>query len=140
MQRVEYQAGNEHNPSDPFGRVELDLTGDGAVRVEHRGRSGNRSWTATVDSAFLDELGAALAEAGFPEAPRSLPMPGERIRRLHVTGQPCGTVDLLWYEALQLSGYRQAFQLLDALVTAVGGPDTGAPALRNPPTGVESTS
>jgi hypothetical protein len=114
IERLWYEAGNEHNPTDPFGRITLDLSADGSVRIDHYGRAGHRSWTATVDQSVVDELTAALVQAGFPAAPAVLPMPGDRLRTLRVTGDPAGEVRLPW-DVSALPGYADAFGILDAL-------------------------
>ena len=137
MERVWYEAGNEHSPTDPFGRVTLDLDGQGALRLDHHGWDGHRAWTAQVDQDFTARLERALRAAGFPTAPMIMPQPGARLRRLRVTGAPAGEVLLPWHDALRLPGYEAAFGLLDGLVAAVAGLDLPAPALDRAPTGVQ---
>ncbi len=139
MQTLSYQAGNEHNPQDPFGRVALEVDASGDVRLDHHPWSGGRTRrTARVGAAFLAELAAALDTAGFPAAPQVMPYPGERVRGLTITdgsarpgeaGWPAGGADLLWYDVYEMPGYGRLFRLLDGLAAALGGPDTGAPAL-----------
>jgi hypothetical protein len=121
---VSYQTGNEHNPTDRFGRVRLELAADGQLRVEHyRWLGGRAVWTAVAPSTIVDRLGAALVKAGFPAAERSVPYPDDRMRRLTVTGAPAGELVLPWDDPAKLPGYADAFELLDGLITVVSGVD-----------------
>jgi hypothetical protein len=129
MERIRYEAGNEHSPTDRFGRVLLDLAGDGTVRLDHFGWDGHRIWTTRVEPAVVDRLGEALHAAGFPEAPRIMPLAGARMRELRVCGEPAGTVLLPWHDALKLPGYADVFGVLDGLVEDImaGTPDEAPP-------------
>jgi hypothetical protein len=130
VEHVWYEAGNEHSPTDPLGRVTLDLAGDGRLRLDHHGRGGHRAWTARVDGVFLERLQSALTVAGFPAAPAIMPLSGDRMRELRITGDPAGEVSLPWYDASSLPGYDDAFGLLDGLVAQVTGLEIPAPALQ----------
>jgi len=121
VEHLWYEAGNEHSPTDPWGRVTLEWTGDGQLRLDHRGHAGHRAWTARADAMFLQRLESALMVAGFPAAPAIMPLSGERMRHLRITGSPAGEVLLPWYDALTLPGYGDAFGLLDGLVVQVSG-------------------
>jgi hypothetical protein len=136
VERIWYEAGNEHSPTDPLGRITLDLDGKGSLRIDHRGWDGHRAWTARVDPGFLDLLGAALRAAGFPADPMIMPPSGARLRELRVTGDPAGEVLLPWHDALKLPGYSEVFRLLDGLAVAVTGLDLRTPALDPAPTDV----
>jgi hypothetical protein len=118
-----YEAGNEHNPSDPFGRVTMDLAADGSVRVDHVGRGGvARSWTARVGPEVLARLHTALTDAGFPVEPPLAPLlPGTRLRTLRATGDLDGVVLLAWEPSADRPGYDTAFAVLDALVAEIAG-------------------
>ncbi|WP_412543310.1 hypothetical protein R8Z50_12780 [Longispora sp. K20-0274] len=116
MEALTYTAGNEHNPTDPFGRILLEITGDGEVRFSRYARTGDQHSAAHASADLLARLRAALATAGFPVAPTLLPRPGDRLRQLTVTGDPAGVVRLPWYEAAKLPGYSDLFALLDDLV------------------------
>ena len=121
MEHLWYEAGSEHSLTDPWGRVTLESSGDGTFRLDHRGSSGHRAWTARADEMFLRRLESALLVAGFPVAPAIMPLSGERMRHLRVAGAPSGEVLLPWYDALTLPGYGEAFATLDGLVVRVTG-------------------
>ncbi|MDS0140334.1 MULTISPECIES: hypothetical protein [unclassified Amycolatopsis] len=121
MAHVWYEAGNEHNPADPFGRVTLEVEPGGELRLSRHSREGAEAWTARVEPAFFDHLTGALRTAGFPKAPSILPSPDDRLRDLRITGS--GAVLLPWYEAADLPGYAEAFALLDGVVAQVTGLD-----------------
>jgi hypothetical protein len=62
IERVRYEAGNEHSPTDRLGRVRLELGADGSLRLEHhRWEGGQQAWTARVEPSFVERLGAVLA-------------------------------------------------------------------------------
>src|ERR1700759_781432 len=85
---IRYRTGNEHNPSDPFGRSELVLHADGSARLDHyfSRKRGTGAWTGQVDAAAGDALFAALEEAGFPApaAPGGALPPDSALRTLTV--------------------------------------------------------
>lgn len=134
MAHVWYEAGNEHNPADPFGRVTLEVESGGELRLSRHSRDGAEAWTARVGPAFLDNLAAALRDAGFPKAPSIMPHPDDRLRDLRITGS--GAVLLPWYDAAELPGYAEAFALLDGLVAQVTGLDLRVAPLQPPATDV----
>ncbi|AUX38748.1 uncharacterized protein SOCE26_001260 [Sorangium cellulosum] len=114
--RVEYEAGNEHNPGDPFGRTVLVIDALGVARLENYRIGQHHAWTGVIDPAVLSRLTAALQAAGFPAAPR-LPVPaGSALRHLSVSGALSGQVLLPWHGVAQLAGYNDAFAVLDSLV------------------------
>jgi hypothetical protein len=123
---IRYRTGNEHNPSDPFGRSELVLNADGAARLDHyfsrRHRTG--AWTGQVDAAAVDALFAALHEAGFPAPPGpggALP-PGSTLRTLTVeAGGVSQEVSLAWHQTAAQPGYGVAFDILDGVIRQLSG-------------------
>jgi hypothetical protein len=127
VEHLWYEAGNEHSQTDPWGRVTVQASCDGVFRLDHHGRSGHRAWTARPDEVFLRRLESALLVAGFPVAPAIMPLCGERMRHLRVTGAPSGEVLLPWYDALTLPGYGEAFSSLDGLVVRVTGLEIPVP-------------
>jgi hypothetical protein len=125
---IRYRTGNEHNPSDPFGRSELVLHADGSARLDHyfsrKPRPG--AWTGQVDAAAVDALFAALQEAGFPAAAGAggaLP-PDSTLRTLTVeTGGVSQEVTLAWHETPAQLGYGVAFDIIDGIIRQLSGAD-----------------
>src|ERR1700759_728835 len=107
---IRYRTGNEHNPSDPFGRSELVLHADGSARLEHHFSRKRRTgaWTGQVDVAAVGALVAALREAGFPAPPGpggALP-PGATVRTLTVeAGGVSQEVAVAWHQTPARPGY-----------------------------------
>jgi hypothetical protein len=58
---IRFTLGNEHNPSDPFGRVVITIDGD-AVTLEHYSRAGDATYTADLGPGVAAEITAALDE------------------------------------------------------------------------------
>jgi hypothetical protein len=119
MSVLRYSVGNEHDPGDPWGRSELVVRHDGTARLEHyfSRTAVVGAWTGRVDTAALQALWSALRQAGFPAAPTTLLPPGTSPRRLTVesdTGSESAMVG--YHQAGSLPGYREAFDLLDAIV------------------------
>jgi uncharacterized protein YjbI with pentapeptide repeats len=125
---IRYRAGNEHNPSDPFGRSELVLHADGRARLDHHFSRQRRTaaWTGQVDPAAVGALFAALDEAGFPAAPGpggGLP-PDSTIRTLIVEADgDARQVALAWHQAPAQPGYGVAFDILDGVIRQLSGAD-----------------
>lgn len=136
MAHVRYESGNEHNPTDPFGRVTLEVESDGEVRLARHSRYRDEAWTARVGPGFLDNLAGALRTAGFPTAPSIMPRPDEPLRDLRVGGPSAGSVLLPWYAVSKLPGYAEAFALLDGLVAQVTGLDLRVTPLEPPATDI----
>lgn len=134
--RIEYSAGNPHNPGDPFGRTELVIEPDGTAQLTLiRGTAGHRiTWRASIDLAVVTRIHDALATAGFPQVPPH-PIPGGATMRelTVVTGTDRRAAMVAWHAAQDLTGYAEAFALLDAITRAVsqdmwrGAPNTLAP-------------
>ena len=121
---IRYRVGNEHSPTDPWGRSELVIHPDGTARLDHffsrPGPAGpTGTWTGRVDAAALTQLWADLSRAGFPNVPPAGPLPPDStIRTLTVeteegSRQP---VYLSWHQTPSLPGYAEAFDLIDAVI------------------------
>jgi hypothetical protein len=78
--RLEYNAGLENAPGDPFGRTELVVEANGSARLVHKHVGLARTWTGQVDVATLQTAWAALERGGFPEIPQH-PVPGGSAMR-----------------------------------------------------------
>jgi uncharacterized protein YjbI with pentapeptide repeats len=122
---IRYSTGNEHSPTDPWGRSELVVHAGGRARLDHffsRGRPA-RAWTGQVDAAALDALGAALDEAGFPAVPGPgfLP-PDSTVRRLVVEADGAARqASLGWHQTPSLPGYATVFDILDGVIRQLSG-------------------
>jgi uncharacterized protein YjbI with pentapeptide repeats len=122
---IRYSTGNEHSPTDPWGRSELVVHADGRARLDHffsRGRPA-RAWTGRVDAAALDALGTALDEAGFPAVPGPgfLP-PDSTVRRLVVEADGAARqASLGWHQTPSLPGYATVFDILDGVIRQLSG-------------------
>jgi hypothetical protein len=115
--RLDYFAGNENAPGDPFGRTELSLEPSGAAKLVHKHRGVHRTWTGKVDAATLASLWSALEAGGFPNVPKH-PVPGGSAMRVLTALVDDKPVDafVAWHAAAKLDGYREAFPMLDSIV------------------------
>jgi len=118
--RLEYNAGLESAPGDPFGRTELAIEHDGSARLVHRHVGRVRSWRAKIDLATLHAAWAALERGGFPVIPRH-PVPGGSALRTLIAhhGDQKQGGHIAWNEALDLPGYNEAFPILDSIVRQI---------------------
>jgi hypothetical protein len=121
---LRYSAGNEHSPTDPWGRSELVIQPDGRARLDHHfSRSrGTRVWTGRVGAGTLAALWAALVRAGFPAAPRPQLVPDATVCQLTVlAGGVPEQVTMDCGQARSLPGYGDAFGLLDQVIGQLSG-------------------
>jgi hypothetical protein len=121
---LRYSAGNEHSPTDPWGRSELVIQPDGRARLDHHysRERGTRVWVGQVDAGTLTALWDALAGAGFPAAPRPQLVPDATVRQLTVQAGPApGQVTLEYHRAQTLPRYSEAFAIIDRLISALSG-------------------
>jgi hypothetical protein len=115
---IGFTIGNEHNPSDPFGRVVISIGDDDRVTLEHFSRAGNATYTADLSPGVREEITSALARGGFPEVPPHQIPAGGAIRRLDVDGQSASMYDDF---GKSLDGYKEAFAILDSLTLQLTG-------------------
>jgi hypothetical protein len=133
---IRYRAGNEHNPADPWGRSELVIHPDGSTRLDHYpSRAGKqRAWSGHVDAAALDELLAALDQAGFPLPEPSRPFPPDTVLR-SLTVEADGRVRqglFSWHDPSLPPGYAAAFDLIDAVIQQQSEGAVNYPTKRGP--------
>lgn len=122
-----YKVGNEHSPTDPWGKSELAIHPDGSCWLSHRfsrGR-GRRSWLGRVVPQAMEALSAGLERAGFgqtePPPPAAL-VPGATLRRLSIDADgPKVTVAVDWHHTSELPGYAEAFDVIDAIIRQLSG-------------------
>ena len=134
--RIEHAIGNPHSPTNPFGRSLLVIEPGGRARLEHRTATGHFGvhsvfHDASVEESLIAQLLGALAAAGFPAYENSsrAAVPDATFGLIRVTrvgmfhtikhwlrlAAP-QEVTLQWHEADKLPGYREAKQILDAIV------------------------
>jgi hypothetical protein len=127
---IRYSAGNEHSPVDPWGRSELVIHADGSARLDQHFSRGRppRAWAGQVDATALDELLAALGQAGFPAVPPMPPLPPDTVlRRLAVEADGM-TQQALVSPTPSLPGYARAFEIIDAVIRQLSGDAVNHPA------------
>ena len=125
---LRYSSGNEHNPTDPWGRSELTVHGDGRAELEqhHSRRPGTSTWDGQVGPQALSALWAALGQAGFPAPPPPRPVPPDSvIRRLTVESDGAAQTVLL---AGPAHHYSAVVALLDGLIHQLSEGTVGRPA------------
>jgi len=117
--RLSYEFGNEHNPTNPMGRCVLTLEPAGTLRLDHCSQFDpqHRAWTARVDAAVVERVWAGLDRAAFPAMPQHIAIPDQTIRMLSAEGdgEP-RSVHIAWDVVEGLPGYEEAFALLDQIV------------------------
>src|SRR5688572_23169271 len=86
--RIQYEAGSEHSPGDPYGRSVLVLEPAGNVRLDLRHRGRHRAWTGTVEPATIVRVLEALAPSGFPAVPPHTAPGGSSFRLLVIGDGP----------------------------------------------------
>jgi hypothetical protein len=134
--RLEYHAGLDGAPGDPFGRTEFAVTADCRARLVHRHLGRVRAWTGTIDARTLEAAWAALLRGGFPHVPRH-PVPGGSALRVVIAHGADGaqSATVAWHAARDLPGYDAAFPILDSIVrqmsedTVQAAPDTLPPVV-----------
>jgi hypothetical protein len=120
---LRYSAGNEHSPTDPWGRSELVIQPDGRARLDHhfsRGR-GTRVWTGRVGAAALNALWAAVDQSGFPAAPRPQLVPDATVHQLTVQAGEGPSQQAIVDRLQPPPGYGAVFDLLDQVIGQLSG-------------------
>lgn len=109
-----YSVGNEHSPTDPWGRSELLI--DESVHLEHHFSRVRRSatWAGDLSVAVATAVWAAFDRSAFPVTPGGSVVPDTAFARLTVDG----TTVLVPHDA---AGYAELFDLLDGIVRQVSG-------------------
>jgi hypothetical protein len=122
---LRYSAGNEHSPTDPWGRSELTVHGDGRAELEqhHSRRPGTSAWAGQVDRQGLSVLWAALDEAGFPSPPAAAAIPPDSVIRQLTMEEDGGAETVLL--AGTVPGYAAVVGLLDGLIYRLSGGAVG---------------
>ncbi|HEX4830056.1 MAG TPA: hypothetical protein VH478_03070 [Trebonia sp.] len=139
---LSYQVGNEHSPTDPWGRSELVIYPDGSARLDHyfSRRRPPGAWAGYVDAPVLAELLGALQAAGWPPAPLAGPLlPGAALRLLTVEAQPAaqsggiaGAGAVEWVKSSMAPGHAVAFDIIDAVIRQLSRDAVQYPTKRGP--------
>jgi len=124
---LQYSAGNEHNPANPWGRSELSVRGNGRAVLEqhHSRRPGTSTWAGQVDQQGLSALWAALEEAGFPSPPAAAAVPPDSVIRQLTVEEDGGADSVLL--AGSVPGYAAVVGLLDGLIYRLSEGTVGRP-------------
>ena len=112
-----YTSGSEWSPEDRFGRCVLVIRADGGARLDRNQRGQASAWQGRVPPAILGEVLLDLFRAGFPEVPHSMIPPGSGRYDIQLRSGPTRqTATVHGYVYRQMPGYREAIELLDAIV------------------------
>jgi hypothetical protein len=122
-QALWYTIGNEFNPSDPFGRIVLTVDADDHAVLHHHWMQGNGAWAGDVATGLVARIKADLARGGFPAVPQHQLPGGATLRQVEVVDGDADPQYAVLYERLgmELDGYREAFEALDALAVQLSG-------------------
>src|SRR4051812_19672238 len=122
---LSYSVGNEHSPTDPWGRSVLVIDAGGAVRLDHHFSRfrGVAAWTGVVAGEVLLEVWAAVERAGFPAAAGGPFVPDSRIGRLSIEGATA-------YLGDGVTGYADLVDILHGIIRQLSGDDVPFPSTR----------
>jgi hypothetical protein len=140
MSALTLHTGNEHNPGNPFGAVEVNLTPAEVVVVHKRRFGARQEWRARPRAEVWPRVEALLLATGFPSKPVLPPPPaGASLRVFRVSdGDTVEAVMMDVGAADKLPPWKALFALLDALArqTSAGAltflPEDAAPLLEPP--------
>lgn len=121
--RLVYSSGNEHNPTDRAGRVTLEIRGDGSVTVENvkGGGAYARTFVGATTREVVERILGHLRHAGFPIVPDH-PIPAGaalRVLAIEAGGESVHGAPTSWDASDGMPGYREAYRILDSIITAV---------------------
>ncbi|MDA0142046.1 hypothetical protein [Solirubrobacter deserti] len=137
-QSVWYSIGNEHNPGNPFGRIELIIDEDNHAKLELHFVGASSEWTGDVAPGLTDEIKAAFARGGFPHRPRHMLPAGATVREVELVVDDKPDY-LMIYDRLgmEVDGYKDGFAMLEAIAVQLsegaykGGEDSLPPSVSN---------
>ena len=122
---LHFESGSENAPDSAFGLEVIDLTEDGELTYERR----RGSLLARIEGRFaparFQQLIEGLRRTTFPNAPQTRFVPGASIVRIAIMPSR-QTVDIDYFEALRMDGYREVVRSLNKLATGLrdAQPDT----------------
>ena len=112
--RVAFHMGNPNAPSNPWGRDELDVFGDGRVQYRNLRGPGVRSVTAQLTPAAAEKLFAAIAASPFPVWTDARPLPPGSTRVELTVERPDGAASARfdYHTSHKTPGYDAVVRLL----------------------------
>jgi len=112
--RVAFHMGNPNAPSNPWGRDELDVFGDGRIQYRNLRGPGVRTVTAQLTPAAAEKLFAAIAASPFPVWTDTRPLPpGSTLVELTVERpEGAATARFDYHTSLKTPGYDAVVRLL----------------------------
>ena len=122
--RVAFHMGNPNAPSNPWGRDELDVFGDGRIQYRNLRGPGVRTVTAQLTPAAAEKLFAAIAASPFPVWTDTRPLPpGSTLVELTVE-RPDGAASARfdYHTSLKTPGYDAVVRLLTAWAGVLRAP------------------
>ena len=128
--RVALRMGNPGAPGSPWGRDEIEVSGDGRVRYRNQRGALARSATAELPAEAVDRLFAAIAASPFPVWTDTRPLPpGSTLVELTVQ-RPDGeaTARFDYHTALKTPGYDAVVRLLTGWTGVLRSPPDKRPA------------
>jgi hypothetical protein len=108
--------GNPMAPTSPWGRDELEVSGDGRVAYRNQRGTFARSVTAQLTPEATAQLFAAIAASPFPQWTNTRPLPpGSTLVEL-VVATEAGTAEAIatfdYHTSLKTPGYDAIVKLL----------------------------
>ena len=113
-----FESGSEGAPDDPFGLETVVLTATGQLTYERRRHGVQGKVVGTVDPERFRTIIDALLRTGFPSPPQTRFVPGASIVRI-TTLPSQQTVQVDYFEALRMDGYREVVRELTQLTEAL---------------------
>jgi len=113
---LRYSVGNEHSPTNPWGRSELLVDDDGAVRLDHHFSRVRReaAWTGVLTPAALSAVWSAVDRSDFPAVPDRPFVPDAALARVTIGHTSALT-------SRDASGYAELFDVLDGIIRQLSG-------------------
>ena len=113
-----FESGSEVAPDDPFGLETVMLAGTGELTYERRRDEVQTKVAGTLDPERFRRIVSALLRTNFPSPPQTRFVAGASIVR--ITTMPSRqTVQLDYFEALRMDGYREVVRELAELTEAL---------------------
>jgi hypothetical protein len=121
VRALQYSVGNEHSPTNPWGRSELLV--DESVHLRHHFSRVRReaAWAGDLSAAAATAVWAAFDRSAFPVAPSGPVVPDTTFARITVDGTSVLTPH-------RAAGYAELFDVLDGIIRQVSGGEVPYPS------------